>query len=347
MARIIGEIPEHMSPAEDIMYHFVRTELPDYISVSMFPDIPAEDDIHKVEFDMLLFIPHMGVFILEIRDVIGFAYQDCAYYYMTKTGKSIVMDGERRARRLQRQGFVLRDYLKKKFNIAPLIYEFECFPYISMRGLENSNYPADFDPSHVIMSDDLHSGLHFLHKLIGITIMEQQQKGLAAFEDLSDKDAHDILYFWKTGLLDIPRPERPPLVFLSYNRNNNEISKEIQTVLEDRGIFVWRAPKDVPLGEYYLPSEMKAIEECDVFLILLSIPAQNSEEVKKEFQKALEIKKPILPVWVEDVAETEIAEYYKENLTEYQYRVMTKIDINVINEIVATVKKIKREDNTT
>lgn len=347
MARIIGEIPEHISHAEDIMYHFVRAELPDYISVSMFPDIRAEDDSLKVEFDMLLFIPHMGVFILEIREAVGFAYQDGKYYYVRHVGHSLVVHGERRMKRLQQQRIILRDYLKKKFNIAPLIYEFECFPHITMRGLENSNYPADFDPSHVIMSDDLHSGLHFLHKLIGITIMEQQQKGLAAFEDLSDKDAHDILYFWKTGLLDIPRPERPPLVFLSYNRNNNEISKEIQTVLEDRGIFVWRAPKDVPLGEYYLPSEMKAIEECDVFLILLSIPAQNSEEVKKEFQKALEIKKPILPVWVEDVAEAEIAEYYKENLTEYQYRVMTKIDINVINEIVATVKKIKREDNTT
>ena len=248
---------------------------------------------------------------------------------------------------MQRQENALRSYLKKKFNIAPLIYGFECFPYITMKGLESANYPDDFDPRKVIMSDNLRSGLHFLHKLIGITILEQQQKGLAAFEDLSDKDAHDIVYFWKTDLLDIPRPERPPLAFLSYNRNNNEISKEIQTALEDRGIFVWRAPRDVPLGEYYLTNEMKAIEECDVFLLLLSIPAQKSEEVKKEFEKALEIKKPILPIWVEDVPENEITDYYRENLIEYQYRVMPKIDIRVINEIVATVKKIKREESTT
>ena len=88
---------------------------------------------------------------------------------------------------------------------------------------------------------------------------------------------------------------------------------------------------------------MMAIEQCDAFLILLSRPAQNSDEVKKEFTKALEIGKPILPIWVEDVPEDEMEPYYRENLEKYQYRIMSKINEEIIEEIVASVKKTVSE----
>ena len=59
--------------------------------------------------------------------------------------------------------------------------------------------------------------------------------------------------------------------------------------------------------------------------------------------KALEIGKPILPIWVEDVPENEMNPYYKENLTKYQYRIMPKVHEEIIEEIVASVKKIASE----
>ena len=50
-----------------------------------------------------------------------------------------------------------------------------------------------------------------------------------------------------------------------------------------------------------------------------------------------------LPLWVENLPDSEISDYYKSNLTEYQYRIMPKINEEIIDELVEKVKKIKRE----
>ncbi|MCR5800810.1 MAG: TIR domain-containing protein [Lachnospiraceae bacterium] len=335
MARIIGTIPDKMSLPMGIMYDFITKELPDYIGASLAPEITSESG-EKYGFDMLLFIPHMGVFILDIKSINGFGRENGQWTYRYADGKKSFVDPEKREKRKAE----LREYLKMMFNLSPLIYEFECLPCFDIHA---DMLPPDFDPSLLVVSDDIMDSSRFLHKVLGISIRLKRGDREGLYDDLTDKDSHDLFYFWETGLYGAPRPERPPFVFLSYNQNNSELSKEVQTALEDRGVYVWRAPKDVPMGQFYLNEEMQAIEECDAFVILLSIPAQRSEEVKKEFVKALEINKPILPLWVENLPDSEISDYFKSNLTEYQYRIMPKINEEIIDELVETVKKIKRE----
>ena len=343
MARQIGYRPEIMTMSEDVIYRFVMNELPDYICASFSPSVESKKTGLKFKCDMILFIPHMGVYVLDVSSAIGFQMQDGEFQYRYADGIMRNRSAYSRQNKLLTQRNMVRDYLKEMFNIAPLVYELECFPMLCMRGIDPSQLPVFFDPEHVLTADDLKDGMTFLRKVISCSINERSQVEKDYYEDLSDKDAHDLFYFWETGVLGAKRPDRPPFVFLSYNRNNAEISKDIQMVLEDRGVYVWRAPKDVSLGEYYLTEEMQAIEECDAFLILLSNPAQNSEEVKKEFVKAMEIKKPILPIWVESVADKDINRFYREHLTEYQYRVMPKLDEEIIEEIVAQVKRIKAQ----
>lgn len=335
MARIIGKTPEKMGYAMNIMYEFITKELPDYIGASLEPEIVAEDG-ERYKFDLLMFIPHMGVFILDIRNIREFSIVDGQWRYKYADGEEVLVSAERREKRKEE----LKLYLKRMFNLSPLIFEFECLPAFK---IPSEALDRNFDHSLFVGADDIIDSAHFLHKVLGISIELQHGEREGMYDDLSDKDSHDLFYFWETGLFGAPRPERPPFVFLSYNRNNAELSKEIQTALEDRGVYVWRAPKDVPVGEYYLNEEMKAIEESDAFVILLSIPAQQSQEVKKEFVKAKEINKPILPIWVENLPSSEMNEYYKSNLSGHQYRVMPKINEEVIDELVESVKRIKRE----
>ncbi len=345
MATILEEVPVNLSYGEEIMYEFIRKQLPDYIYASMCPTIRVDGARPPLELDMLILVPHMGAFILDISNVSGISCEEGEYRYRYADGRIRSVTAQKRQGRLKSQVFGLRDYLKKKFNISPLVYEFECFPYLRMKNLDKDRLPPDFDPEHVISADDLESGLTFLHKIIGCTIRQQKLYDLDRFEDLSDRDVHDTFFFWETGLALPPRPARPPVVFLSYNRHNNEMSKNVQTFLEDRGIFVWRAPRDVPAGEDYFPHEMKAIEECDLFLILLSSAAQESVEVRKEFEKAVELDKDIFPVWVEDIRDTEINDYYREHLTRYQYRIMPRMKAEVLYEIVANVKRAKEAND--
>ena len=134
--------------------------------------------------------------------------------------------------------------------------------------------------------------------------------------------------------------EKPPFLFLSYNQFNATVAQEIKEELEHRGIFVWRAPEDVSIGEHYLPEEMDAIEQCDAFMILLSSTSQVSKEVRIEFEKAVELNRKILPIWIEDCKQEE---YYVKALAKYQYRLMTKPDAAILNEITKVVKDTARE----
>lgn len=346
MARLIGQRPDVIGHDLQIMYDFVMNKLPDYICASFCQNFASPVSKRTYECDIILYIPHMGVFILDVSSATSLSFSAGIEHRGYQNG-TVVESRNFGIDKLRAKRFELGSYLKEKFNLSPLIYEFECYPALHTYDINWKEVPVSFDPRHVITADDLEDGLTFLRKVIDCSIymrshMRPQVKK-DIFEDLSDKDAHDLFYFWDTGVFGAKRPERPPFVFLSYNQNNAEISKDIQTALEDRGVYVWRAPKDVPLGGYYLSEEMQAIEDCDAFLILLSYPAQASEEVKKEFVKAREIQKPILPVWVENVPDSDINAFYKENLKTYQFRVMKKLEEEIIEEIVAQVKKIKME----
>ncbi|MCR4672468.1 MAG: toll/interleukin-1 receptor domain-containing protein [Lachnospiraceae bacterium] len=344
MAWIIGPAPSEREAGLSIVYKFVRKELPDYICAAFLQSIPVGTGIKRYEFDLLLFVPHMGVYVLDVRNTTGFEAQKGQGIYRYRN-IDVSETADERQKRLMDQKHAVRHYMKKKFNITPLVYELECFPFLSLRDLDLNALPPDIDLKHVITGDYFTSVQEFLWKLMDCSLFMQPQQESRYYEDLRDKDAHDLYYFWDTGVFGAERPDRPPTVFLSYNRNNAQMSLDVQTAMEDRGVYVWRAPKDVQLGKDYFPEEMDAIEECDAFLILLSIPAQNSEEVKKEFDKALELGKAILPVWVENVPDSEINSYYAERLAKYQYRIMPKMDEAIIEEIVATVRRLKREND--
>ena len=78
---------------------------------------------------------------------------------------------------------------------------------------------------------------------------------------------------------------------------------------------------------------MKAIEDCDAFLLLLSSASQESlgnGGVRDEFEKAVENGKTIIPIKIEDF---DVNEYYTKALSHIQYRVMTKLDPEVMSEI--------------
>ena len=340
MARLIGETPFNHS--EMIMYDFVMRELPDYICASFSPNISLREGEVK-ECDMLLFVPHMGVYILEICGASAFEYSEGEYYYIYKNGRRVNMRERRGGLRLRGVRYQVKEYLKRKFNITPLVYEFACFPDIMINNIDSNILPPDFDPAHIITADDLKSGLRFLYKLMSCSIYTQEmtashknaQEREELFTDLTDKKVNTLFRFWNTGCMLTERPENPPLIFLSYNQLNSERAEEIKELLEAQDVFVWRAPEDVPAGTYYMDYEMQAIEACDLFLILLSYSSQESKEVRIEFEKAVELNKKIFPLWIDDCVPNE---YYSKHLEKYQWRKMPVNDINVIEEILKTVK---------
>ena len=332
MARLMGRMPS--TEGEQFVYDFAMKSLPDYIYVTFAAALDTPRG--KLECDALLLVPHLGVIAMEIRSGKMISRKDGRWQIHDRNGAVRAWNPKLN---LERYHFAILSYLKEKFEVSPFVYDILALPYCSEMNMHQYCSADDPCPDQFFFWEDFADGDRFLLKLHQscmrrkILISEEaREKYLLC--DLTDIMAHNIFCFWETGMKMPERPTRPPFVFLSYNQNNSLVAKEIKEQLEKRGIFVWRAPEDVPLGKYYLPTEMSAIGQCDAFLILLSRPAQESDEVRKEFDKARELGKTILPIKVENC---ELTEYYQDALREYQYSLMVKPDAALMEEIVRRV----------
>ena len=89
-------------------------------------------------------------------------------------------------------------------------------------------------------------------------------------------------------------------VFISFGERDIEKARYIRQVLENNGISCFFSPDHTADKEEYASLILDAIKSCEVFLLILSSNAQNSNQVKRELEKALEYDKTIFPFTVED-----------------------------------------------
>lgn len=338
MARLIGEMPVHHGEIE--FYDFVMKKVPDYVAVMFNVNFRAAGGVR--EADAILLVPHIGVFVVEVK---ASSYAYCVDgQIMLAFGKSFGRPSRAyRPAALKELRMITLEHLKEKFHITPFVYEIHCFPLLNPNDEVRESMKQVVGSELVLFQDDLVDSDSFLLKLMSCRAHLNKLKGFTdpghdrqfKYSDLTDLMVYNIFTYWETGMLLPDRPAKPPFVFLSYNSMNQSMAEEIKKDLEGRGIYVWKAPEDVSIGGYYLPEEMEAIEACDTFIILMSSSSQESAEVKKEFVKARSLDKPIIPIVIEEFA---LNDYYREELTSYQYRKMTKLNNETMSEIVLFIR---------
>lgn len=99
-------------------------------------------------------------------------------------------------------------------------------------------------------------------------------------------------------------------VFISYSSKNQPSVDAMRALLRKYHIDHWIAPDDIPAGSKYAKVIGQAIKNCTCMLLLLTEDAQNSPWVPKEVERAINYKKPILPVQLEDLQLNEEFEMY-------------------------------------
>ncbi len=78
-----------------------------------------------------------------------------------------------------------------------------------------------------------------------------------------------------------------PDVFISYHvTSSSHIAADIAQQLESRNISCWYAPRDIDTTKSYASSIVKAIEECKIFLLLITEQAMNSAHILNELDIA-------------------------------------------------------------
>ena len=79
--------------------------------------------------------------------------------------------------------------------------------------------------------------------------------------------------------------EGMPCVFISYSSHDRSIADSLCAKLEDRGIKVWYAPRDIYCQDY-ASAIVDAISHCSYFVVILSKNAQQSHHVLNEIDLA-------------------------------------------------------------
>ena len=77
------------------------------------------------------------------------------------------------------------------------------------------------------------------------------------------------------------------MVFISYSSKDTDAANAVRMMLQNNGIDCWMAPESIAMGEDYSNAIPKAIEVCDLFLLILSANSQGSKWVPKELDSAI------------------------------------------------------------
>lgn len=85
-------------------------------------------------------------------------------------------------------------------------------------------------------------------------------------------------------------------VFISYSHRDLSRATEIKTMLEAAGASAFVAQYSMPAGTELTPAILRQIETCDLFVLLWSHHAKDSEWVPQEIGAAKAYKRPVMPV---------------------------------------------------
>ena len=92
-------------------------------------------------------------------------------------------------------------------------------------------------------------------------------------------------------------------VFISYSTRDLTRTAQVKGLLEAAGAQVFVAEYSVPSGADLAQEIIAAIRACDIFVLLWSYHAKNSEWVPQEIGIAKGCSKPVIPVVLHQSAE--------------------------------------------
>lgn len=98
-------------------------------------------------------------------------------------------------------------------------------------------------------------------------------------------------------------------VFISYAKDDRPVADAVCAALERDGVRCWLAHRDIIAGDYGT-AIIKAINRCRMFLLVFSSKSNESQQVRREVERAVSKNKIIYPLRIENVQPSEGLEYY-------------------------------------
>jgi hypothetical protein len=99
-------------------------------------------------------------------------------------------------------------------------------------------------------------------------------------------------------------------VFISHSAHDKAVANTICAALEAAAIRCWVAPRDVRPGRSFPGEITRAIRQSKVMVLIFSSHSNNSEQVLREVQLAVDCHLPIIRFRIEDVTLTDDLQYF-------------------------------------
>ncbi|HYM19664.1 MAG TPA: TIR domain-containing protein [Candidatus Kapabacteria bacterium] len=116
-------------------------------------------------------------------------------------------------------------------------------------------------------------------------------------------------------------------IFISYSSLDKDKAVRLSQRLRDAGFSIWMDDTDISAAAKWSSAIVRAIEECKVFIVLLSSNSFGSHNVIKELSLASEGKKHIIPVELEDAIDlTHEVKYQLAGIQRASYKEYERIE---------------------
>lgn len=126
-------------------------------------------------------------------------------------------------------------------------------------------------------------------------------------------------------------------VFISHSSIDKEIANAMCEKLESSGVECWIAPRNIMPGADYAEGIINGIEESSIIVLIISSKSNDSPQVLREVERAVNKRIPIVPFRIEDVVLSKSLEYF---ISSHHWLDASSSSLEkCLEELVETVKK--------
>ena len=103
-------------------------------------------------------------------------------------------------------------------------------------------------------------------------------------------------------------------VFICHSAKDKTTADAVCAMLEATGVRCWIAPRDVMPGMEWSECIIEAIEECRIMVLVFTAHANESPQIRREIERAVNHGVAILPLRMEDILPGRALEYFIGNV---------------------------------
>jgi hypothetical protein len=111
--------------------------------------------------------------------------------------------------------------------------------------------------------------------------------------DFHSKNPYDVPKQWTTRESDMGQ------IYLCYSKHDQETGERLAQALREAGLEIWQAPEDAQSGGPWRVAVVKAIDACPAFVLVLSRPSAEDDDVRRQIDLAYESGREILGILLE------------------------------------------------